>query len=290
MTQFGTFYYTWYSGNPDNWVWGLPAEEATIHQPLLGWYDSEDPAVMGQHFYWMKMAQFQFAVLSSWNMNPSEVDHQTFVGRMFFDRVDRWLRGTVMITYRGNSVDELQSWADYIWDNYVAPRPQAYLKHVGKPLLIIYRGGDPWIPFYDTRFTVRWQAVTNLPETETWWNYNVMGYADHLSPQNAEYMVLIPGADERHLVGKFGREPPAPYHERSLEFFQVGLNRVAEVEPELCVVCSFNEWPETTAIEPSADAWGTEYLDALPKRAVYGNIGLSVLGLAGLYVVLARAT
>ncbi|MGZ4382404.1 MAG: hypothetical protein ACXVZ3_13390 [Gaiellaceae bacterium] len=49
----GAYYYAWYGGDGAQWSLGTPrAELDRPEQPMLGRYDSADPAVIAQHYAW----------------------------------------------------------------------------------------------------------------------------------------------------------------------------------------------------------------------------------------------
>jgi len=235
-----TYYYWWYSGDPTDWCWGKPAHQVCLNKPLLGWYDSLNEAVIEQHSIWLK--DFDFIILSSWNINSQRCLNVS-------DEVFNRFRACIMLTYDDNDLSELQKQVDYIHDHYVGG---LYEKHRGKPLLIIWRGGNRYLDLEDERFTIRWMATTAIPDQKLWWNYSTLGFSNMVNPPNKEWMVVHPGFDDRHL----GKDNYLP---RSLDNYIKQLYRTRQIKPEIECICSFNEHPETTALEPT-EAWGEEYL------------------------------
>jgi hypothetical protein len=81
--------------------------------------------------------------------------------------------------------------------------------------------------------------------------------AIHGGPRRVYGASVLPGYDDRHLQGRpehtyFPRENGALYQDQWASATQTGSDQA--------LVVSFNEWPETTNIEPNTE-WGNTYLD-----------------------------
>lgn len=81
--------------------------------------------------------------------------------------------------------------------------------------------------------------------------------AIHGGPRRIYAATPIPGYDDRHIPGRpsywhFPREDGALYRRQWGSATDVGADQA--------IVISFNEWLETTNIEPNTE-WGMDYLD-----------------------------
>jgi hypothetical protein len=85
----------------------------------------------------------------------------------------------------------------------------------------------------------------------------------HGGPRRLYGASVLPGYDDRHLPGRsehtyFPRENGALYRDQWASATETGADQA--------LVVSFNEWPETTNIEPNIE-WGNQYLEMTAELA-----------------------
>jgi hypothetical protein len=154
----------------------------------------------------------------------------------------------------------------------------------GKPLVVIYMGtpspfqaGAP--AWNDLRFTVRWMTgfqddQPNLIDGDrksrygfwSWWDRSPQTWAEHDGrPEAMVVCAAFPGHKGWDSTDTMGRRGGRTFHEQWL--------RARELDPEVVVINSWNEWVHTEEmtpelsndLEPSA-AWGHTYLDLLKEE------------------------
>ncbi|MGH2691376.1 MAG: hypothetical protein ACRDHM_02625 [Actinomycetota bacterium] len=138
------------------------------------------------------------------------------------------------------------------------------------------RGHDPFLigegrPFETRAFEVfdGMHAYGTRGQTWTEWLNSSMSLvarawgAIHGGPRRLYGASIVPGYDDRHLPGRpvhayLPRENGALYREQ--------WGSATETGADQALVVSFNEWPETTNIEPNRE-WGSLYLDLTAELA-----------------------
>ncbi len=111
---------------------------------------------------------------------------------------------------------------------------------------------------------------TRGPEFTEWLNGSMSLVARawaavHGGPRRVYGASVLPGYDDRHLPGRpehtyFPREDGALYRQQRDSATRTGSDQA--------LVVSFNEWPETTNIEPNLE-WGDLYLDMTAQLATW---------------------
>jgi hypothetical protein len=246
------FYYPWF---PNAWDQG-GLSPYTRSEPVLGYYNSGDPAVIRQHIAWMRRGGIEAAIVSWWG-----------IGHHTDSRVPALLaedfRWTLYYEKEGNwdpPVGELTADLDYIAARY-ASQP-AFLSIGGKPVLFVYGGdescatADRWLEANRGRFYLVlkvWSDYRNCPSAlhvDSWHQY---------SPGHRT--MRIAGESFSVSAGFWKMHEAEPRLVRDLPAFQRAVEEMrAAGDPWQLVF--FNEWGENSAIEPST-TWGTGYLDAL---------------------------
>jgi hypothetical protein len=115
-----------------------------------------------------------------------------------------------------------------------------------------------WLDVFDTVHYFSGAKYNNNPQSDfaklkqasESWNASHSG-----SPRRLSTSSVTPGYDDR----KF--RSPGEYRDRAGgAYYQTSWNAAINVNPDLVTISTWNEWYETSAIEPGRD-WGTLYLD-----------------------------
>lgn len=131
------FYYPWY-GHPDGPSgryrhWDPKVANHSAHNtPALGYYDSQDPAVIEQHARWATRAGLDGLVLSWWSRSDPP---DALLGRWLDVAAQHRLRLTVYIE-DCRDVAGLRETAKHLLSRF-AVHP-AWLRHRGRPVLFLY--------------------------------------------------------------------------------------------------------------------------------------------------------
>lgn len=306
------FYYPWY-GSPDGpsggWVhWeGVDTEARTIasspNYPLLGPYDSLDPAVIARHMEWIRGAGMDGLIVSWWGTGthedravPAILEGAARAGL----RVSLYIERTPADSAGPAAAEATAAMLLDVADRY-ASHP-AFLR-VGtaadaRPVLFTYVR-------MNQQLTNRgWNAVLNRLEIagregggpapriiadrppepirshfDGWHTYDPMGQIFHERDRHADLgawarrafgawveqgratgggitcVTVCPGYDDRYF-----REPGVHVPRDGGETYRTLWREAIAAEPDWILITSFNEWHETSEIEPS-DRHGTRYLE-----------------------------
>ena len=286
------FYYPWYRTKEVDvgWVhWNEPSfhppmDISSDYYPQLGAYSSLDPAVVSQHFAWLREAGVGVIVSSWWGQRSNEDD----VVPLLLEMGERYgIQVAFHVEpYAGRSATALVSAVRYLYERYgdhpaffrttAASRWSPDDRAKGMFLLWAARfpesGSSPveasyWREAADAIHALPdgGLVIADVPESE-WvdgghfdglYNYAVLQLtADSYSwartlPPDAWYVPgVLPGFSAVRIgydPGDFvARRDGEAYNER----WQAALG--TGVEPALVVITSFNEWHEGSQIEPAA--------------------------------------
>jgi glycoprotein endo-alpha-1,2-mannosidase len=289
-------YYAWYTAPPftsDYGHWdggnparpGIPANITSASYPLLDPYSSTDPAVLQQHMIWMKEAKADILIYSWWGRNdPTD----TRVKAVMDAAARQGLRVAFQLEpYRGRTVQSVIGDLGYLYREY-GGHPAFYRASRGtmygpstsaRGVFFLYdppSGGS----LEPIRGTANDAIVLGRMDDGKLYSdaairasiaplqldglYNYGQYTYRALPQiSADYIVVYaasPGFDNTRTPGaghtaQVSRDGGA-YYDRSWQ----GL---VDHKPEATAIVSFNEWHETTQIEPAKPSSydGFKYLD-----------------------------
>lgn len=286
------FYYPWY-GNPQGpssrWFHWERVSYAGIGSatdyPLLGPYDSWDPRVVRSHILMAKAAGVDGFVCSWWGIN-------TFEDTAFARMLDVAAREGFNLTIYYESVREIPESQVVEELSYVLRKYSghpAFLKIEGKPVVFVYaveaygRSPEYWARVLakvrnatgiDAIFIADTFNAAYLSVFDGLHTYNPIWIKDHATVYAEEarrvrsYVPLgeaepyrrlwvataNPGYDDRKIrkPGTYVPREGGAYYRRTWEA------SIAS-EPDLVLICTWNEWHEGTEIEPSRE-YGFEYL------------------------------
>ena len=303
--QIAAFYYPWYfnlkvDGRWIHWNQGgytPPADIGSDFYPTLGAYSESDPAVLAQHFAWLREAGVG-VIISSWWGQGDNTDRAL---PLMFDIADHYgLKIAFHIEpYGGRTAAKLAEDIHYLYNKYGnhpaffwTTETSLYSKDDRpKGLFFIWASVLPnesspfvtpnyWQKMMDTLHKENPGAIVLTDENNPIWitrghfdgsyNYGVLdsdkvGYkwARNL-PKGAWYVPGInPGFSARRVGGQAQTDTPrrdgSTYADRWKSMFAVGI------KPRMVAITTFNEWHEGTQIEPAASKMktsnGTAYQD-----------------------------
>lgn len=265
----GIAYSTWHQDAHWGNAWGTPS---------LGYYASDDRAVIRQHAAWLADAGVDF-VLMDWSNNigyvydPTKkrpdfdmIEGATFAVFQEFGRLRAEGKPTPAIALMAGVTGapeaatdgRLQRKADQIWNQFAAnPLYRPLLQtSLGKPLLVVYvntpspfQSGVP--AWNDPRFTVRWMTgyiteQSNLRTPDLVSKYGYWSWEDR-GPQTypvhggrPEAMVVLAATRPQGKPGDKYYIPAAPRDHGAT--FRREWARADQIGPKFALVVSWNEW------------------------------------------------
>lgn len=264
----GLAYTTWHRSRAWSGVWG---------EPELGFYISDDRAVIRQHARWIADAGVDF-VWVDWSndlgFHPGETkgrpDFEMIEGatRAMFEEYSKMPRHPKISIFIGCPGEPeavkngaLQRKADQVWAEYGAnPRFRPLLQeYLGKPLLVVYvntpspfQDGVP--TWTDPRFTVRWMTgfITQQPNLRSADLVSRYGYWSWEDRGKQTYAVHGGRPEAMTIVAAWRDDPEAPTPgRRGGATFHAEWARANSIGPKFALVVSWNEW--VLGEQPSAE-------------------------------------
>jgi hypothetical protein len=284
----------WLDDSPKARPWGTP---------LLGFYRSNDSAVIKQHAEWISNANIDFINIDWSNelhvdpfrhegpLHKQELEEYTFKLFDVYAALKQRPKISIMlgdphVFGRDVSVNALQDKADEVYVRFVAnPRYRPLLQtYIGKPLLIVYLGVhvSPEPPAWrDDRFTVRYMTAyiwqhglafhRGLVSTSGYWSWEERGTPTFtIYDSHPEAMTVVASWRGKGSPGRNGGRT-------FLENWRVAR----QVGPRFVLAGTFNEWwvaeqpsPDISKdIEPSKE-FGFLYLDIVKKQSALFKAGI----------------
>ena len=299
-------YYPWYetaTGRHGRWsFWSddktkspnpKPKSKA---QPLIGYYDSDDPSVVRWHIRLAKASGIDAFIASWWD--KFNLTGAAFENVLLPIAAEEGFKAAIfseLAQYHQDVKALIRQMSDYL--RRVKDNP-AYLRVDGKPFIYVYQ--VPFEPkltiatFKELRLGVEaelgpmyWMMDkiinpndTGLKFPEEWLRLPeipMFGFYGTFSVKRIwKYQDLVPIykrlAKQAHAAGKKVLLPAHPGHDNSGfrpdDYFIIPresgatlrgyLRAAAEAGADAILLTSFNEWPETTVVEPSS-SWADPY-------------------------------
>jgi hypothetical protein len=298
----GVAYTTWFTDTRWNNVWGTPE---------LGFYKSDDRAVIRQHGTWLAEAGVDF-IFVDWSNNvdytPGQpknahikpLEDATTAVFEEFTGLKKRPRIAIMLGTAGAppaaTDGRLQRKADQVWSTYGAdPRFRPLLQeYLGKPLLIVYTNtptpyGEKPPAWSDPRFTVRWMTGYVMQQGQLvgpgnisrsgYWSWEDRGEQPYpIVNGHPEAMTVVASWRQQSEPGKDGYIPAAGRRDGAT--LREQWARARSIGPKFALVVSWNEWVRgeqpsaeiSKDLEPSKEH-GRFYLDLLKEQIALFKTG-----------------
>lgn len=287
-----SFYYPWYQRS--YWFGGAIARYNRNEQP----YDSDDPEAIDRHIRQARTARID-GFISSW-FGPGTMTDENL--NVVFDRLpEHGFNVAVYFETLGESFTSKRAVADafrYLFTNFTS-RPQ-YARYRGDPVIYIYQPQSVLRPYdgsANPRYRRVWRSIFRTLRAEGYEFSTVASSADprdlrvfdglhlygvrtshgfnrqmsliarafaaiHGGKRRIWVVPVAPGYDDRHLEDRAGMLVPRNQGAHYRSQWQTAIT----IHADAAAVLSFNEWYETTNIEPNR-RWGDLYLDITRRKA-----------------------
>ncbi|MCW4045903.1 MAG: hypothetical protein NWE94_10370 [Candidatus Bathyarchaeota archaeon] len=253
--EIGIFYYVWYD----------PCSEVSwdnakiVDEPILGFYNSCDSAVIRQHIFWLSELDVDFVVVSWWGLCDSYGRFTDAAAKAVFKlagEIGDDLKFAIMVEPYNRSGDfyDYAAICAHVYDEFVSPFPSVYYNG-SKPFLFFFndknltKNGS--VPLVDDRFNI--VLVGHEPYCQ--WIYTDLNC--HAKPARIPYTAEIsvtPRYDDSRV-----RSPNCIVNADLSqtvydEEWKNAIRLLTERRIDTIMITSWNEYPERTAIEPHYDA------------------------------------
>jgi len=255
----GVYFYPWYSATHGR-HWNDTMGNIVIDEPLIGYYDSDDPAVIRWQLGLIRDAGVDFIILSWWGPDSFEDNTSRVIagylgeyGLKFAVMVEPFLGSEHPEYYNRGFWEEVLSYLD---SNLIKPYSDVYMHLHGKPLILAFNPiGMKYNPSSDfPGYTVRMTGndIDNAGYQD--WDY----WPDYINASSVELRVrrdgmvsVAPRFDDAYFRSP-GRRVDPDYslrlYEREWEWILSHRDGV-----RIVVITSWNEYHERTMIEPHYD-------------------------------------
>jgi len=253
-------------------VWYDPSQPASWEypkiqdMPVLGYYNSSDPAVIEQHFAWLSDLHLDFLVVSWWGMY-NQTDWHSFINNATVQvfQVARANVTNVKVAVMVEPFNESGSYnfsEVYDWVYSLAQQyPTIYYKVEDKPLICFFNGVNltaDGVFQRDNRFTVK--IVGNDRTSE--WEYNnvaLSGLPPNSQPFPRDRQISVSPRYDDFYVRTPNETIDAKLEYLYAQQWMQALNYSKQNAVDFITVTSWNEFPERTAIEPHVDATASNH-------------------------------
>ena len=296
-------YYAWYQttnsapGKSSMWMIDGTAKPRSKAQPLIGYYDSDDPAVVRWHIRLAQAAGIEAFLVSWWGgANLSGAAFEKTILPVATEEHFKVALCSELAQFHHDVNALVRQMAGVLRRTKDSP---AYLHMDGKPVVYLYqvpfapklttetfgelrRGVEAAVgPVYwvmdkvanagdrGLNFPDPWLRIPDIPMFGFYGTFSVkrIWKNEDLAPH---YLRL---AQQAHAAGKQVFLPAHPGHDNSGfrpdDYFVIPrddgatlcgyLRAITAAGADVALVTSFNEWPETTVVEPSS-SWPDPYL------------------------------
>lgn len=289
-------------------TWFPPLTGRKWGTPVLGEYNSSDEAVIEQHAKWLVDAGVDF-IMIDWTNNMNHVygvsdnnleyiEAATAVVYKVFARMEKAPK--IVIAGGVNSQDQavafadgtMQRRADEIWDNFYGKPEYAdlLLYFEGKPLLTLYLN-TPAVAarpgkqiFDDERYTIRYFSgfLGDQPKLVTegtriskygywsWWERGNNVYA--VNEDGSAECITISAA----WVGDNWTAESGAVGRRNGDTFREQWQMAIDLDPEIVLVQSFNEWISEEWPTKAAEEFDAEYSNDIEPSIELGYLYLNI--------------
>jgi hypothetical protein len=263
--QVGAYWYPWYRA--DDW------SSFTDYTPKGGAYRSTSTEAIARQLHWAERGELDFLMIELLaDHNPESAFNNEAVDSMVNALIERRRRGysglqfavltdifvgEAHITSVDKWLEATRSHLDQVWTRFVEPYRDAYVHVDGKPLVGIF---SPDVAIDDPRFTIVRPYWVSHEQWKDWGRKSELIPFWDIAPQavtDPRFVSVVPGYNDWRLER---RPQVAPYVPRlGGRTFVEQWRRVFEIDPEVVLVYSFNEYFEQTQIEPTVEQ-GDRYL------------------------------
>lgn len=254
--KFSGFYKRWQGPTGKE----APDEDPVPDTPILGPYDSHDPAVLAQHARWLKAAGCTGIVLGAWSR---EIWEDKDGGRRTQEAMHaQGLKSTIYLEGLKGGVDGAKADLAYLYERVFTHPSQ--IRVGGRPVVFAYRRVMRELPASGWREAARVVAGPGRPEIL------LIGDVDLWDPAYADKAKGLDGTHSWSVVETVAGKTPA---EMDAHFAKVLPEWRAKMAGSLRCATVMPGWNDTRILKrpyprPTTDRFGTGTLDAFWRAAM----------------------
>lgn len=275
--EVGVYYYVWYGDGLGGRHWNDSGVNAVVDKPILGYYNSQDVAVIKQHLDWFEELNVGFLIISWWGPDSYE-DNTT---KTIFSKVKQNnypLEIAIMVeAYNWSGIYNFRAIYEYINDTYVTPYGSIYMKLDGLPLVCFFNDNINMTRTEANITAIR--SVTGFSarivghsDYVDWWAWPIAGYSEAPKPKLSRdgYIGILPRYDDTRIPNRTNTMYDSNYTEG---LYDSQWKEVIRLENESTVnfvaIYSWNEYHERSQIEPLINLDGKYSLSPFSKTYYY---------------------
>ncbi len=253
--EIGIFYYVWYDANSEE-SWD---NSMIVDTPILGFYDSSNSTVIGQHLSWIEALGIDFVIVSWWGNCDDFGRFTDLAAKQVFETArytNSNLKFAIMVEPYPLDSDSYNYAEIYshIHDTFVTPYPSLYYIDP-QPVICFYNDPGHYPSLTDNGaipLDERFNTILVGQEPYTQWIYT-----DLISGGSRPNQVSVtPRYDESRLPDRPGRVRIDVRLNQGV--YGMEWNRAIQLWHEgkinTVLISTWNEFYERTAIEPHFDA------------------------------------
>ena len=268
----GAFYYVWYDEGYGNLHWSDRIEWTVVDEPILGYYNSCDPATIKQHFAWFEELKIDFVIVSWWGFY-NQTEEVSFINKavhQVFKVVDEntfKVKLVVMVEpFNENKTYgyyDYQQIYDYVYSNFAGKYPYLYFNYQGKPLICFFNA-----PFLTKNgYAPKDSRFKTILVGHHYEDYCIDWVFEHITPHwtgevpHGRVYSVCPRYDDSRL-GRPQNYTIDPDYSQQVYQREWGkaLDFAQKKVLDIVLINSWNEFNERSQIEPCHDAT-SEYAD-----------------------------
>lgn len=263
--QVGIFYYVWYdTSSEESWN---PLK--IVDQPVLGKYDSSDPAIIRKHLISMEELGVDFVVISWWGVQDDYGRFTDEAARHVFENaqsINSPLKFAVMVeplNMADNSYD-YKGIYNHVYETFAEPYSEQYYNLSGKPLICFFNNenltdnGD-----FPQDEKSRFSVISVGQKAYTLWIYtNLNEHDSPLHGPRGQISVTPRFDDSRYRTPSCIVDPNLTEGVYDQEW-KNAIHLLREGKIDTIMISSWNEYVERTQIEPHYDGTSNKPPDFL---------------------------
>jgi hypothetical protein len=276
--RIGLYYYVWYGEGLGSRHWNDSDNNVIVDKPLLGFYSSQNAAVIKQHLDWFKDLNINFLIISWWGKGSYE-DDATKTVFSIAKQYNYPIEIAIMVeAFNWSGIYDFKAIFDYINNTYVVPYGSIYMRLDDLPLVCFFNDDINMTRTEENRTNIRSSAagfsarIVGQSDYVDWYAWPIAGYSEAPKPKLSRdgYLGILPRYDDTHLPNSTNTEYDVNYTEGLYDKqWKEVLRPENEGTVKYVAIYSWNEYRERSQIEPHIRADDKYFLSPFSKTYHY---------------------